>query len=335
MRRRYALLAVGLAAVALVGVVVAGSTDPASIGGGRSIESLRDLPVIDEGPLPSLDAGNGWLNGKPKLAGKVVVYDFWTYSCVNCVRTLPYLRAWHERYAGDGLVIVGVHSPEFDFEKIHSNVTAAVRRLDVTYPVVFDDDMAIWDAFRNQYWPAKYVADRNGDLRYVHFGEGAYDETEKVLRLLLGVEDDAPGAADPDQPESEFATGITPETYLGKARGGSDAVTLRGRWKVEDQYVESTDAHETLTLRYRAGEVNLVLDRTRKRPTYAVVELDGKPIPKSARGASIVERDGQTVVDIDAADMYRLVANGPPGQHTLSFGPGGAGVQAYAFTFGA
>ncbi|MEY2425736.1 MAG: hypothetical protein QOI61_1308 [Actinomycetota bacterium] len=359
MKRGYLFVAIGLVVVAVLAVVVANATDPADLGGGTEIRSTRDLPVIEKGPRPSLALGNGWTNSKPltkaDLEGKVVVYDFWTYSCVNCVRTLPYLESWHERYAKDGLVIVGVHSPEFDFEKIHNNVTAAVKRLKITYPVVFDDEMAVWSAFHNQYWPAKYIADGNGDLRYVHFGEGEYGQTEDAIRVLLGVATGSPRAADPKLKESSPGLVNTPETYLGSERGSTsspqkledgehrftvpdeiprNSFALEGDWLVSSQSIESTDAHETLHLRYHAGEVNLVFDRTRKNPTYAVIELDGKPVPKRAWGSSIVERDGQTVVDIDAADLYHLVANGPEGEHTLTVHPGGSGVQLFAFTFG-
>jgi thiol-disulfide isomerase/thioredoxin len=337
-RRAALVTAAILVVVAAVAVFIAAGANPSSISGSAEITSLKDLKVIEPGPQPSLVIGKGFLNTKPlsdsALKNKVVVYDFWTYSCVNCVRTLPYLEAWHERYARDGLMLVGVHSPEFEFEKNHDNVRAAVKRLGVTYPVVFDDDMDIWNAFNNQYWPAKYIADRQGRLRYEHFGEGNYDDTETVIRLLLGVAKDAPRAADPKQPETSLTMRISPETYLGSERGGSDDVKLTGRWKTADQYIESTDAHEVLKLTYHAGEVNLVLDRTRKHPTYAVVELDGEPIPEGARGSSIVERDGQTMIDIDAADLYHLVADGPKGDHVLTFHPGGAGVQAFAFTFG-
>jgi thiol-disulfide isomerase/thioredoxin len=334
LRSRYLLAAIALVVVAVVAVVVAKGTNPGNIGGVTHIKSAKDLPVIEHGPLPSLDQGNGYLNGKPNLKNKVVLYDFWTYSCVNCVRTLPYLESWHARYAKDGLVVVGVHSPEFDFEQIHHNVSAAVKKLHVKYPVVFDDDMVIWNAFHNQYWPAKYLADRDGDIRYVHFGEGAYDEAENAIRVLLGVAKDAPRAADPKAATESLTAANTPETYLGRERGGSDAVKLTGRWDTTDQYVESKDAHEDLKLTYHAGEVNLVLDRSRKNPTYAVVELDGKPVPTGARGSSIVVRDGQTMIDIDAADLYHLIAHGPKGDHVLTFHPGGAGVQAFAFTFG-
>ena len=177
-------------------------------------------------PAPELHA-KGWLNSPPlsagDLAGKVVVYDFWTYSCVNCVRTLPYLRSWHDRYRDDGLVIVGVHSPEFDFEKDHGNVEQAVSRLKVTWPVALDDDMAIWDDFDNRYWPAKWITDRQGRIRYFHAGEGNYAETENVIRTLLGVDASRrPGPHDPKEPRpapDEVVQNITQETYLGTERG--------------------------------------------------------------------------------------------------------------------
>jgi thiol-disulfide isomerase/thioredoxin len=216
-RRRYAVVALVLAGLAVVAVLVASGTNPERVSGRVDVENL---PV---GPkAPALDA-DGWLNSRPlgraELAGKVVVYDFWTYSCVNCVRTLPYLRSWYARYARDGLVIVGVHSPEFDFEKSDTNVTNAVRRLDVTWPVAFDDDLAIWNAFGNRYWPAKYVTDRSSRLRYVHFGEGAYREVEDVLRKLLGVNPGEARATPPrDRKSAHVATNITPETYLGTER---------------------------------------------------------------------------------------------------------------------
>ncbi len=286
----YLLVAVALVAIAAAAVTVASRTDPAAISGTSTVSSEDDLPVLKTGPAPSLDAGLGWVNSKPlktaDLKGKVVVYDFWTYSCVNCVRTLPYLRAWHERYAKDGLVLVGVHSPEFEFEKSHKNVTAAVKRLDVTYPVVFDDDMAIWQSFNNQYWPAKYVTDRKGQIRYVHFGEGEYSQTETILRVLLGVAKDAPRAAAPDEVTPTLGAVVTPETYLGAERGdpqgqdlrggthsynrpkelGRNRFALDGDWLIGDEFVESTDATSVLSLNYHAGEVNLVFDRTRTTP---------------------------------------------------------------------
>jgi thiol-disulfide isomerase/thioredoxin len=358
-RRAALVTAAILVVVAAVAVFIAAGTNPSSISGSAEITSLKDLKVIEPGPQPSLVIGKGFLNTKPlsdsALKNKVVVYDFWTYSCVNCVRTLPYLEEWHERYARDGLMLVGVHSPEFEFEKNHDNVRAAVKRLGVTYPVVFDDDMDIWNAFNNQYWPAKYVTDRMGNVRYVHFGEGEYKQTEDVLRLLLGVPKGAPRAKDPKKATADLVHVPTPETYLGTLRGGGLAgqelksgthryrmpkeigrnlLGLEGDWNATQEFIESTDAHETLALNYHAGEVNLVMARTRKNPTYAVVELDGKPVPAKYRGKDLIEQDTQTIVRIDAADLYNLIANGPEGDHILRVHPGGAAVQLYAFTFG-
>jgi len=342
-RRAYLVGALALVAVAGAAIYVAGNTDPSSISGISAVNSIDDLPVFDKGPLPSLDPGLGWLNSKPlkasDLKDKVVVYDFWTYSCVNCVRTLPYLEAWHERYAKDGLVIVGVHSPEFEFEKNHRNIAAAVKKLGVTYPVVFDDDMAIWSAFNNQYWPAKYVTDRQGQLRFRHFGEGEYSETESALRVLLGVANDADRAADPQAEPSSFTAAVTPETYLGAERGDAQSqdlspgrhdfvlpktlernrFALDGNWIVSDEYVESVDERSELALRYQGGEVNLVLDRSTPDPVEVTVELDGKQVK---------------VLTVDAADLYGLIKDGPKGDHTLTLRAGGAGVRFFAFTFG-
>ena len=186
-----------------------------------------------------------------------MLYDFWTYSCINCVRTFPYVRAWYDRYRADGLVVIGVHSPEFDFEKVHSNVEAAVKRLDVTWPVALDDDMTIWNAFDNQYWPADYIADRTGHLRYTHFGEGDYDNTENVMRTLLGVPASTPRADKSVKAETASGQQVNPETYLdvraradrragrrarvsrgGQARRRRD-VALEGAWTGADEKITS------------------------------------------------------------------------------------------------
>jgi thiol-disulfide isomerase/thioredoxin len=149
-----------------------------------------------------------------KLRGKVVLIDFWTYSCINCLRTLPQLEAWDAKYRKDGLVIVGVHTPEFAFEHVSSNVSGAVKRLGIRYPVVQDNDFAIWSAFSNQYWPAEYLIDRSGHVRHAHFGEGEYDRTEKVIRKLLGVD-----RGSMTEVADRTPTGaLTPESYIGYAR---------------------------------------------------------------------------------------------------------------------
>ena len=343
MSRRVALVAfLSLAALAAGAVYYAARVDPDTLASGADPSRL---PVLADS-VPALDAAKGWLNSRPltpdDLAGKVVVYDFWTYSCVNCVRTLPHLRAWYERYADDGLVIVGVHSPEFEFERDHANVADAVDDLDVTWPVAFDDDMVIWAQFENRYWPAKYVTDRQGRLRFSHFGEGAYERTEDVIRSLLGVPDDAPRAAVGGDDGGAASADQTPELYLGDRRGrlagsqelelGShdftrpddiavDEVALDGRWEVTDEYVESGARGATIVLHYRGSEVNLVMDAAEAGTSAVDVEvrLDG---------------DRVDTVTVDGPRLYRLVSGGPAGEHVLEVEAVGAGVRAYAFTFG-
>ena len=176
------------------------------------------------GPLTALDRAGAWLNSEPLTAeglrGRVVLVDFWTYSCVNWLRTLPYVRAWHERYRDRGLVVVGAHAPEFGFEHDLGNVTRAVAELGVAYPVVIDNDFAIWRAFDNHYWPALYLVDRDGRVDFTHFGEEAYEETERAIQQLLGVEEPTVGVDAGGLSEAaDWAVLRSPETYVGYARG--------------------------------------------------------------------------------------------------------------------
>lgn len=353
-RRFYLWAAAALVVLSLGAIWIASQADPSET---IAAVDVKNLPVGP--PAPELHA-RGWLNSPPlagkDLAGKVVLYDFWTYSCVNCVRTLPYLRAWHDRYRDDGLVVVGVHSPEFDFEKNHRNVEAAVSRLDVTWPVALDDDMAIWRDFNNRYWPTKWVTDREGRIRYVHPGEGNYTETERVIRTLLGVSESSAPAQDPEQPgppPAEVAQAITQETYLGTERGdvaedGQHAYTpselrihqpaLAGTWAGEPQRTRSVSPDASLTLRYLAREVNLVMatGAPGAAPIDVAVELDGKPLPETYRTSDIrVDDSGGTYVRVEAADMYRLVAGPRIEEHVLRLVPRTPGLEAFAFTFGA
>lgn len=362
-RARYALAAAALVALAVGAVLLASRTDPATVGLGRP--DPNNLPV---GPaVPGLDGATSWLNspalGASDLSGKVVVYDFWTYTCVNCVRTIPYLRSWYERYARDGLVIVGVHTPEFEFEKVRSNVEDATRRLGVTWPVAIDNGHRVWDAFNNQYWPAKYVADRQGRVRFVHFGEGAYDQTEDVLRALLGVESGAPraelGVRSPAaQPDAGSATRetITAETYLGVLRGRTGArrgastypepgplrlgeSRLVGEWTADEQSVTAGAAGSAVVLQYRAREVNLVFTPPAgtgaASPADVVVEVDGQPLAPGYRTAdTVVEASGATVVRVDHSDLFRLVLGPSVEEHTLRLTFRTPGLAAFAFTFG-
>jgi thiol-disulfide isomerase/thioredoxin len=353
-RRLYLWSAVVLVVLSLVAIWIAAQADPSDTFAGVDTENL---PVGR--PAPEVRA-KGWLNSPvlsaADLAGKVVVYDFWTYSCVNCVRTLPYLRAWHERYRDDGLVLIGVHSPEFEFEKDHGNVEQAARRLGVTWPVALDDEMVVWDAFSNRYWPAKWITDRQGRIRYFHAGEGAYIETEDVIRTLLGVEDSSPRAHDPTEPKrapDEVLRNITQETYLGTERGSvaepgqrtyqagelrTHQPGLTGIWQGEPQLIRSVSPAATLSLRYQAREVNLVMATGAPggAPLDVTVELDGKPLPEDFRTADTsVDDQGATYVRVQASDLYRLAFGPRLEQHTLRLTPRTPGLEAFAFTFGA
>jgi thiol-disulfide isomerase/thioredoxin len=341
--------------VAVVGVVVATNSSPSSVAGNVDVHHLSTGP-----PPPTLGDAKGWLNSPPlgaaQLHDKVVLYDFWTYSCVNCVREIPQLRAWYDRYARDGLVVVGIHSPEFDFEKDHGNVTSAVQRLQVNYPVALDDNMDIWNAFGNQYWPEGWVADRAGHLRYETIGEGNYTQTENVLRALLGVPAGAAratvtGGANFGRPPASNQQ-ITPETYLGTDKGAAGAVPgvitypdvgaipadtarLVGSWNASGEQVQAAGSGATIVLNYQARSANLVMAPT-GGPVAVVVELDGKPLPPADRTAATqVNAQGQTYVEVTSSDLYPLVLTPRLERHTLRLVAQAPGVQAFAFTFGA
>ena len=284
---------------------------------------------------PDLQGISAWINSAPltmqELRGKVVLVDFWTYSCINCLRTLPYLKSWDARYRAKGLVILGVHAPEFAFEHSLGNVRAAVRRLGIRYPVALDNDFATWNAYRNQYWPADYLIDRVGRIRDVHFGEGAYADTESKIRKLLATAL-PPALAQPDRTPTELRT---PETYLGYARIGNyagspirpdrnarytfppplagDTFAYAGEWRVESQRILA-GRNARLRLHFLAHDVHLVL---------------------SGRGTLGVKLDGRRLrsVPVTGDRLYTLVALKRPRDALLelSFTPG---LSAYAFTFG-
>ncbi len=348
--RVYVLVAVGLVVVALAAVIYAANTNPSRL---QPKVDTDNLPV---GPVAPTINGTGWANSPPLtpagLAGKVVLYDFWTYSCINCVDTVPYVRSWFDRYRRDGLVVVGIHTPEFDFEHNHANVLRAIKNLGVTWPVAFDDKMTVWDAFRNNSWPADYLADRTGHIRYVSLGEGNYGQTENVIRTLLGVASGSPRAVSPtggvntSQPTAD----ITPETYLGLAHGDDaqpgpatypeptsvpvDTDKLVGQWTGTAQYVQAGAAGSAIVVHYQAQEVNLVMAPPPTGPVEVVVELDGKPLPPDDRTSqTVVETDGQTSVLVASADMYRLVSGPTVEGHTLRITVGAPGLLAYDFTF--
>jgi thiol-disulfide isomerase/thioredoxin len=308
------------------------------------------------GPAPDFTGNQDWFNtpggeslSMSDLRGKVVLIDFWTYTCINCIRTLPYLEAWQQRYGNQGFTVVGVHSPEFPFEKDGGNVQAAIRQNHLTYPVVQDNDLATWDAWGNQYWPADYLVDAQGNVRDAHFGEGDYAETERAIRTLLqdaGHKSLGTGARASAQAPSAGAT--TPETYLGAARAmgwvtpvhpgdqdfGAAAGPLSvnqfayaGHWGITDEDATSGDGAE-IDMEFNARRVFLVLGSP-DQAKHVQVLLDGKPIPAKLAGADV--RGG--TAKVQAQRLYRLVDLPSVSQHRLSliFDPG---VKGYAFTFG-
>jgi cytochrome c biogenesis protein CcdA/thiol-disulfide isomerase/thioredoxin len=305
-----------------------------------------DLPVL--GDAPDFQGDGHWFNtadGKPltlaQLRGKVVLIDFWTYTCINCIRTLPYLKAWDRKYAGKGLVIVGVHSPEFEFEKKTSNVGAAIRQNDIRYPVVQDNDLATWNAWGNQYWPAEYLIDAKGKVRHTHFGEGDYKESEAAIRALLAERGDTDLGAGAQAKGAIAVTQaqITPETYIGDARAQGwvprivsgahtytpvapgdlelNAFSLGGRWTIGHEAAAASQG-ASLESRFLAKHVYLVLSSAGGRRRDLRVTLDGKPY---------------RTVHVTGQRLYELVALPEAGQHLLHLDfP--AGVSGYAFTFG-
>ena len=290
--------------------------------------------------LPALKAER-WVNSAPLTAaglrGKVVLVDFWEYTCINWIRTLPFIKAWNRDYAALGLVVVGVHAPEFEFGKRAENVDRGIRDHGLTYPIAVDNDFAIWRSLGNDAWPAKYLFDGQGRLVKRWVGEGRYDEIESEIRRLLAaathgvqlppVSHEATMFAGTGQPSY---AGITNETYLGADRREPGAVTLEGAWRSERQYVELRKGTGKITLAFTAGEVNLVLQPGPSGSAAVNVMLDGKPMG-DVRGAD-VGSDG--VARFDGPRMIRLVAGAPRRRHVLTLVTSDPGVRAFAFTFG-
>ncbi len=316
-----------------------GSKQLAAVRGERSAltasKSTQKSDLPDYGPAPPLHAGGAWINSKPltlkELRGKVVLVDFWTYSCINCLRTLPHLKSWYAAYHKKGLVIIGVHTPEFAFEHVTSNVEAAVKRLGIPYPVVQDNNYKTWDNYANEYWPAEYLIDKTGRIRHTSFGEGEYDKTESLIRRLLGVD-----GAHAKTVANVTPTGVmTAETYLGYARLSNylgrnplpnayatyafpkqlpaNTVAYDGRWKIGSQAITAGPGAR-LRLSFEAQDVYIVMGgHGAVRAT-----IDGKPAG---------------TINVDAQRLYtvRSSKTSEDGLLELSFAPG---VQAYSFTFG-
>ena len=299
------------------------------------------------GALSALDDAPVWLNTEPLTAeglrGRVVLVDIWTYSCVNWLRTLPYVRAWAGRYRDRGLVVVGVHCPEFGFEHDLDNVRHAVRELGVDYPVVIDNDFAIWRSLANRYWPALYLVDPDGRIRFHHFGEGKYEESERAIQQLLGIDEETVRVEAGGLFEAaDWDTLRTGETYVGHDQGvgrvaSPAALTLNhwalaGDWAVEDESALLGAAGGSITFRFQARDLNLVLaPPATAAPIRFTVRLDGQP-PGDDHGIDVDDSGEGT---LDEPRMYQLVrqASGAA-ERSFEITFTEAGVRAYVFTFG-
>ena len=300
---------------------------------------------------PEIIPGGEWFNTKPltlaQLRGKVVIIDFWTYTCINCQRTLPYLKGWWKKYKDKGLVIVGVHSPEFEFEKDRNNLAKAITDFGLTYPIVQDNNFATWRAYSNQYWPAKYIIDKNGVIRYTHFGEGDYDEIEKDIQGLLKETGAQNIPSTTNNPPSQIYA-ITPETYVGSNRIDNfsspeliqnglftlysspnifpdDTFALKGEWNITGEYVTPKNGSQ-LSFNFDAKEVYLVM-KIGNKPSKVKVYVDGK---MQYFGTDVVSG----TVTVGSNRLYNLISLPSPGRHILKLEFEDSNVQLYAFTFG-
>lgn len=326
----------------------------------RASNTTAGSALPDYGPAPDIIGTYDWFNMPNNAAlqlndlrGKVVLIDFWTYTCINCIRTLPYVQSWYEKYEEAGLVIIGVHTPEFEFEKDPANVAAAIQDYGLTYPVALDNDYETWKNYDNHYWPAKYLIDANGHVRYYHFGEGEYEVTEQAIQALLAEAGTTTTATLTEEvADPNFVAEQTPEIYLGTARaehfhndqplrnGDKNYLlpaytdldihewSLGGEWAVNDEAI-TTKTQTSLALRFIAQDVYLVI--TSPDEAKMNVILDGQPIRAEQAGADVQD----SIVELDEARLYHLVhlPDGPE-EHVLQLDTVDSGIELYAFTFG-
>ncbi len=330
----------------------------------ESTRSLFGLRPRSEDQLPSFDGATGWLNSEPltaaDLAGKVVLVDFWTYTCINWLRTLGYVRAWHEKYRDQGLVVVGVHTPEFPFERDVDNVRWAAADMRIEYPIALDSDYRVWRAFDNHYWPAVYIGDAEGRIRHHQFGEGGYEECERVIQQLLreaggdGIADDLVSVADEGfEAQADWATLQSPETYLGYQQAqnfvgepGFDEArryvapdrlqlnewALSGDWTIESGASVLNEAGGRIAFRFHARDVNLVMGPPSRGVAVPFrVLVDGEP-PRDAHGLDVDEDGHGTVVQQRLYQLIREPRSITDRTFEITFLEPGA--EAYVFTFG-
>ncbi len=294
-------------------------------------------------PAPQIEGITEWINSEPlqlnQLKGKVVLIDFWTYSCINCVRTLPYLKAWYHKYHDAGFVIIGVHAPEFGFEKNASNVQTAVLKQNIKYPVALDNDFKTWRNFNNHYWPAHYLIDKNGRVVYQHFGEGEYDTTENNIRFLLGLT--TPAVAQPDL-DAQYPA-LTPETYLGYARAENftspetrsnnqaaqytfpkelrdNDWALSGNWIINADRIVSAQPYAKLKIHCNAQKVFMVMGNASIKPIQLQILFNGENVTKS--------------LEVDKHTLYEVLSLPQLDNGILEVIASSPGLEIYTFTFG-
>jgi len=355
-----------LIGAAMVAVPIAISGDLAAQERPTQATTVRAAPLAVEGSAPSFAGATTWLNSQPlspkSLRGKVVLVDFWTYTCINWQRTQPHIRAWAEKYKGQGLVVIGVHTPEFDFEKNLDNIRPALKMFRIEYPVAVDSDYAIWNAFNNRYWPAVYIVDAQGKLRFHHFGEGQYEQTEAAIQQLLREagysgkgNDTIRVEARGSEVEADWDNLRSPENYLGrdrtegfasprgalagKSRGYEIPKTLSlnqwalgGDWTVGSGAVVSDESNGRIAYRFHARDLHLVMGPASRGSSVRFrISIDGRP-PERAHGADVDEQGYGTVTE---QRLYQLIRQTRPiGDRLFEIEFLDAGVEAFVFTFG-
>lgn len=301
-------------------------------------ESVSSVSVTVGSPYQELSSPAGFINSEPfalsdYVGKKVILVDFWTYSCINCQRTQPYLNAWNEAYADEGLLIVGVHTPEFEFEKELANVQTAVEEEGISYPVVLDNEKGTWNAYGNRYWPRKYLIDLNGNVVYDLIGEGSYEETETAIRSALGLTDE-PMSRVQGTTEVEFDKVVSPETYFGTDRGSVEMVTIEplsfnpgvgyllGDWEQSAEYAKNSKSGEAILYYYNAKNVYMVAaadPASLTSPIEVDVYLDGEYLK---------------TLTVDAHKLYTVIEGTEYGSHLLKLVPKEPSLQLFTFTFG-
>ena len=319
--------------------------------------------------MPEINTGK-WINSKEirrdELIGKVVLVDFWDYTCVNCIRTLPYIKEWYNRYHEEGLEIIGVHAPEFAFSRTEENVRKGIEEFEIKYPVVMDNDYKIWNSFANRYWPSRYLIDKHGYFRYAHFGEGNYIETELAIQLLLKEINPNVNLPDPMKPVRDTdilgmsCHRVSPELYFGFNRGKlgnpedqknnevqsfmkpdniqEDTIYVEGKWLTTPEFMvpasDNPNEIARIYLKYSSVEVKLVINPESERDFKVSIMQDNKFLtPEDAGDDVLCNEEGKSYISVKEAKLYNLVKNKDVRSHTLQMSTTSNGFAVYAFTF--